>query len=502
MLLTTKKQLLSTITIISISLLTACGGSSNKNTAPTITGNTIPVINENTTEVGQYIATDDGNEIVYSLSGADQQLFTIDQQGNIAFINAPDFDNGETGPYTVTVIATDEENLSDELPIIVTVGDIKDTPSKALVQTVSSSFTSSQVAVLDIQTQVVDDAYYAKSQSGYTLSSYQDNVYHIGQFFIDTIDKYNADDLSTQIWSYSTQDNQDAESRNPYTLVSVSETKAYLLRYGSDKVWIVNPQVAASSPTEFKIGELDLSAYVSENNSSNTPNPAAAVINDGKLFIAMQRWDDGFSNINTAYVAVFDIETDTEIETNANANDNVKGIPLAGLNPLAHSVVSYDDKVYVTTKNSFLSTDLTKSVIEEISVESFSLRKVVAANELANNSNKFIKSTVIVSAEQGYFQASANSNSFPYSVDNIYQFNPTTGEIITENVLGYNGVGINNIALDAADYLWVSVALPSDIEGSDNNYSGVDVFNTETNTRVNSRLETELPPAAIIFIEE
>ncbi len=52
---------------------------------------------------------------------------------------------------------------------------------------------------------------------------------------------------------------------DPYALVSLSETKAYLLRYGSDKVWVVNPQ--AENSEDFKIGELDLSGYIPEDNT-------------------------------------------------------------------------------------------------------------------------------------------------------------------------------------------------------------------------------------------
>jgi hypothetical protein len=211
---------------------------------------------ENTTLVSQYTATDDGDELSYAITGTDQQLFSVNNTGAVEFISAPDFENGDTGPYNITVTVSDAQGLTDSIDVTVNVGDELDTPSMALVQTVAADFSSSQVAYLDYAAQTVDDGFYAKTQSDYSINVYQKDVYHIGRFFIDTISKYNTDDASTEIWSYSTQDDLDSTTRNPYTLISLSTEKAYLLRYGSDKIWIVNPQ--ATDFDSFKTGEIDL----------------------------------------------------------------------------------------------------------------------------------------------------------------------------------------------------------------------------------------------------
>ncbi len=271
--------------LIGTTLLSACG-SSDKNNAPELSGNLAPVVAENTTLVAQYSATDaDGDFITFSLSGDDSTLFTITQDGHLSFNKSPDFEQGETGPYQLNVIATDDGagSLTGELAITVTVGDVKDTPSLAIVQTVAPDYSSSQVAYLGANEQQVATGYYIKDKSDYTLSSYKTDIYHIGRLSIDEISKYNGADASSrdqQIWSYSTQDANDSLSRNPYTLVSLNETKAYLIRYGSSKVWIVNPQASASE--DFKIGELDLTSYIPQDNSKGTPTPSAAVIHQYK----------------------------------------------------------------------------------------------------------------------------------------------------------------------------------------------------------------------------
>ena len=478
---------------IGTTILAGCGGGSGSNNAPLVTGDTSPVVEENTTLVSSYNATDgDGDAITLSLAGSSSALFTITQAGELSFVSAPDFENGEVGPFSVTIIATDDssKNLTGELSIQVTVGDVKDTPSFAVVQTIAPDYSGSEVVTLNPDTEVVTKGYYIKDGSDYTVRSYNKDVFHIGRFFIDTIAKYNADALDTEVWSYTTQDTGDSTSRNPYDIVSLSDTKAYILRYGSSKVWIVNPQ--ATTADDFKIGELDLDSYIAEDNSNGTPNPSAGTIVDGKLFITLQRLNDAYSP-NTAYIAVFDTETDLEIETNANADDTVMGIPLVGVNPLGNSIVSKDGVVYVTTRNSYSDTDLTLSRVEAITASDYSLRTVLTADDIAENTSAFIGSSAIVSATKGYLVAEETFFS-PYRVlSTVYSFNPTTGVIADTAVAETGTEQISHISLDAANFLWISVSNPAN--------PGVDVVNTETDVKELPRLATELNPTAIAFIE-
>jgi hypothetical protein len=363
--------------------------------------------------------------------------------------------------------------------------------SQAVVQTVAPDFSTSQVAYLNVQTQQVADGFYVKDKSDYSISTYQDELFHIGRRSIDTISKFNMINPDSEIWSFSTQDNLDSTSRNPYVLISLNKTKAYLIRYASDKVWIVNPQATVAE--DFKIGELDLSAYTPTGNTNGTSRPAAGIINNGKLFIAMQRWNDDFSVINTTYVAAFDTSTDLEIETNSDTEDGLKGIPLAGFNPLENSISAYENNLYVTTKNSYLSTDIALSLIEEINADDYSVRKVLGADDIVDNIAEFIVGSAIVSATQGYFFA--NETFFgPYREEStLYQFNPTTGEISTDSIIDIGANGISFIGVNNDGLLWVSV-----VEDAN---PGVEVIDTRTNEKVDERLPTLLNPGVIRFIQ-
>jgi len=206
----------------------------------------------------------------------------------------------------------------------------------------------------------------------------------------------------------------------------------------------VNP--SATDKNDFKIGEIDLSAYIPANNSA-TPSPATAVISQGKLFIAMQRLSDGWAP-NPAYVAVFDTATDTEIETNSNPDDGLKGILLQGLNPLESSLVTGPNgKVYVTSHDVYAfggAQELSKSAIEVIDPTDYSLRTLLTAAELENNVDKLINASVILSADKGYFYAGAVTYVPVYGeISTLYEFNPTTGAIIASEVAGTGNEHIN-----------------------------------------------------------
>ena len=359
-------------------------------------------------------------------------------------------------------------------------------PGQALVQTVAPDYTSSEVVLLDAENEQAVTGYYIKDKSDYSVVTYQDEVFHIGRYGIDTVEKYSTDALDAQIWSFSTQDDEDSVSRNPYTIAFASDEKAYLLRYGSASVWIINPQATVAE--DFKIGELDLSSYV-ENNTSGTPRPSDALVHDGQLFISMQRLDDNWSP-QTTYVAVFDTSTDSEVETNASSEDSVLGIPLTGVNPLEHSLVANNNELFVTSRDSYGSFDFSGSKIEAINLDDFSVREVVAGSTISAN----IQTSAIVSDTQGYFVTTQAVYEPSYhEISALYEFNPSSGEIIEANVADTGTEDINFITVDNANFLWLSI-------GSDQ-VPGVDIIDTTDNTLFIDRLLTDLNPGVIAFLD-
>ena len=103
-------------------LLNACGGGSSepKNTPPELVALIDYAIDENTTEVARFKATDaEGDALTYSISGTDASLLAIDAaSGVLTFQAPPDYedpqDNGLANIYSLRVTASDGQ-LSSSL---------------------------------------------------------------------------------------------------------------------------------------------------------------------------------------------------------------------------------------------------------------------------------------------------------------------------------------------------------------------------------------------------
>ncbi len=117
---------------------------------------TIP---ENTTFVLDLTVTDDrdneGNGLTYGLSGVDAPLLTVDENGIVQFVSAPDYEMpldgagdasangaavavagaaiGQDNVYEVTVTVTDTGFLTDSLKLYVVVSNVPDTPELTLM---------------------------------------------------------------------------------------------------------------------------------------------------------------------------------------------------------------------------------------------------------------------------------------------------------------------------------------------------------------------------------
>ncbi|WP_460239810.1 retention module-containing protein, partial [Aurantivibrio plasticivorans] len=120
-----------------------------ENTAPVLGSDAIADVPENSSFVGNYAATDaDGDNITYTLGGADAALFQIDSNGNLSFITAPDFESNP-GPFDVTITATDdgEGNLSATQNITVNVTNVTENTAPLLGTDVTVDVTENTVSV-------------------------------------------------------------------------------------------------------------------------------------------------------------------------------------------------------------------------------------------------------------------------------------------------------------------------------------------------------------------
>jgi len=354
------------------------------------------------------------------------------------------------------------------------------------VATIASDYKSSShasIANIDGEFQVSSNLLPSQT-SDLTVASGGKYFYRIERGFAgNNITKLAFSAPQDVIWQYSVRDDpEEAVAANPHDLIVVSETKAYVIRRGKDKVWIVNP--SATLEENFKIGELDLSSY---NDSDGKPEMVTGVIVNEKLFILMQRLVNAMPT-EIAYVAVFDIETEMEIETDY-PGDLVKGIPLEARNPGGNMMyVKEDNSIYISAVGSYGSPGYTGG-IEKIDVDTYESKLVF--DDGTDNDHPYGKvvGATVVSPTQAYFIGCADCviGSGNFSDYSLYKLDPGTGIASVIEVAELQNTILTSLALSPEGDLWISA-----------NDATLYVFDTAQDGIVET-LDTFLNPNKVVF---
>ncbi len=316
------------------------------------------------------------------------------------------------------------------------------------------------------------------------------SIYEIGRFNIDTLTKYDINDTSTPLFQYSV--NGDETQANPYEVIFVSDTKAYVIRYGSPKIWIIDPSVGAMSESEFKTGELDLAAY----DTTGAPNASGAVLVGDKLFVLMERLDASFAPSMVGYVAVFDTTTDEQITT-GKGTDGLPGIALSTLNPSTIQYLEASDEIYVTGRGNVFASpgvtgDLYQGGIETIDPTTYAIEMLLDDGTETEN-NGFFSSALVVSPSVGYLITNTAPDPTTFeSFDTLRSFNPTTGILAAEPVAGLVDTKVSNLHVAPDGLVWVGI--PGDAPG-------FNIIDPSTNMIVGEFLATTLAPLDVVFVE-
>ncbi len=312
------------------------------------------------------------------------------------------------------------------------------------------------------------------------MSSYGKFFYRIEDSNSHSVTKFSIDDPSTPIWQFSTEGTE--TNSYPYSIVFVNETKAYLIRNGSPKIWIINP--SATTELEFKIGEINLSSY---NNCDGLPEATSGVVVDNKLFITLQRLCSWNPDTDSAYIAVFDTNTDQEINTGMGSG-GLLGIELDVRNPGATygKIKYYNGYIYVAGAPAllFTATPPWKAGIQRIKTSDYTKSGVL-------ESDSQITGIEVISDTKGYF---IQYNS--WGNNSLVSFNPQTWAI-EENIAGIGTTGDRNLIDITKDYnglLWLA-----DISLTN---PGIYIIDPATDTLQEGPIFTNLNPLEIAFCEK
>jgi hypothetical protein len=367
----------------------------------------------------------------------------------------------------------------------------------------SSSFTATTAKYAVVATQAADYSSGAHSVLGYSsprpavndllptisdlgISSYGQYFYRLERFGANNVTKFSIDDPSTPIWQFSTEGTE--SNSNPYNIVFVSDTKAYLIRYGSPKVWIINP--SAQTEAEFKTGELDLSSY---DDGDGSPEAASGFVGGGKFYLALQRLDmnNWGATTNPAYIAVFDTTTDAEIET-SQGDPGLKGIKLDVRNPGGPTgrIKYYDGYLYIPGADDMFGGSANGG-IQRVNVTTY------VPDHNIIQAGQHITNVEVVSSTKGYFIQYDPIFVAPWGKTYLMSFNPQTGVVNSGNVanIGDNDDrNINYMTKDDDAFLWLSDASLTN--------PGIYIVDTTTDTVQEGPISTNLNPIQITFCEK
>jgi len=291
-----------------------------------------------------------------------------------------------------------------------------------------------------------------------TVVSYGYFFYRLGRLNAEYVQKYHISQPDQPIYDYSTLEQEGAAGDNPQDLVFVNDTKAYLIFLDGTKIWIVNP--SAQSQAEFKTGEIDVSAYA---DSDGKPEGYQGVIVDGKLFVVFQRLDqDNYWTPGTAYLGVFDVATDTEIDTGgAQQAGDPLGVALPVGNP---GNIKYDPDshlIYVSGQGDGW-VGAGNSGIATVDPDTYQATHLLADTDAGYADVTGIISTLtVVDAAKGYFVAGGwqqdNQGNW-FAAYRLYPFDPLTGAVSAsvttlddKNLWG----GPRGLGVDKNQMVWV-----------------------------------------------
>jgi hypothetical protein len=317
------------------------------------------------------------------------------------------------------------------------------------------------------------------TDSDITIAAHGEYFYRIERAFAgNNITKFSIAEPQAPIWQYSTNDKASSVLSDPHDMVFVNDQKAYVLRYGDSKAWIVNP--SAQSEDEFKIGELDLSAYAG---ADGVPDMDRGVIVGNRLYIALQRLDN-YEVTQNAYLAIFDTDTDQEIDANI-AGDSLKGIPLQTRNPTNLIYEPDSNSIYIQSSGSFFPVEYTGG-IEKLDLDTLTTTVILDDGDSVDHPYGLITKLAVVDKDVLYFVGYKN-----FTDNTLYRLVLPTASITQTLVSSLVASQISYLATDADHNLWVSDAANATVH----------VIDTQNREQIDA-VSTGLNPDRIVFVNQ
>lgn len=313
-----------------------------------------------------------------------------------------------------------------------------------VVASVASSGGSGSISLysLDSDEYSAVHRYHQIDTTDFKVSGEQGLFYIIGRYQKDNISKVETSNIAQKSWTYTTNDTDpNSASSNPHKIIQINDNKAYILRYGSKDVWVVD--LSAQSQSAFLVKTIDLSRFSHDGNS--VPHMYDAALVEGKLFVTLQRMN-GWSVEKSGYLAVIDTATDALFDTDENTAE-IEGIGLQTFNP--HEIGHIEGVGLVVASAGAYGSSTYQGGIELVNPNNYVSQSIIT-QQTADTGN--ITKLAIVNENLGYFTGYQKP---------VFSFDPTPSVTPSENysvLQGFEAGEFRDIAISPKGNLWVADA--------------------------------------------
>jgi hypothetical protein len=271
---------------------------------------------------------------------------------------------------------------------------------------------------------------------------------------------------------------------NPYDVLTVSPTKAYVVQFGLAHVAVVNPTVDGASAITARI-DLGPVRHPMDMDPSGAPEATRIVRVGDRALIALQNLS-AFAPIANGTLAVINTTTDALVDLDPMTN-GVQGVTLTARNPSAMTLTPSGARVVVSSVGvqAFAPPQVLDGAVEAL--DAMTLRPTgMRVTEMAFGGD--LGDVVMLDEDRGWAVVSRLPSDAGAGDARVMEFSLATG---TVGRTIYTAASLAGLARDPNGSVWVL-----DRSGG---ASGVRVFNADGTAR-GGALTTALPPYGIAFV--
>jgi len=311
----------------------------------------------------------------------------------------------------------------------------------------------------------------AEINSDAVVRVFSRRAYVVNRYGADNVQVLDPDHCFSLARQFSVGNGSD-----PHDILVVSENKAYVTRYNTTELWVVDPR------TGLHMGSIDLSPFA---DADGIPEMDQLALAGGKLFVTLQRLDRNtpfLDPTDESYVAVVDVGTDMLVDADPQSA-GTQPIVLGATNPF--STLQLDPSsglLYVACVGEWGVNDAGVVTVDPATLSPGAVWLTGAA------AGGDVTDVEVVSADRGY----AIVNDAAYHTT-LIAFDPSSGAVV-DTVYAPGGFTLQDAEVSPAGDLFVadrSVTAP-----------GIRVYDAATGmAKTTVPIDVGLPPFSIAFTD-